>query len=550
MHVELHVGPQALLDAAGPWLLAREPENNVVLASAYLLIEGDHPFSEPYFLASIVERGRVVGAGLRTPPDSLHLTVMPAGAAAALAGPVAESHATLPSVSGPLAPAREFAQAWVRERGGVASVRHLWQLYVLEHAVPYPGHVPGRLRLAGEADLDVLRDWGPRYAREVNTPVDVTAFLERMTRRRSLYLWDDGQPRCLVSMSGHTPNGVRVSAVYTPDEHRNRGYASAAVAATTSAALAEGARFCMLLAETKDEAPNRIYRRLGFRALREQVMIDLAPEAPALAAAGAALLGVRVRRAQPMPGGSLSGIVSLELEDGGTAVVKGGPAPRTEAAMLEALRAAGAPVPAVLGVNDEVLALERVPAGGRLGRAWPSLGSTLRRVHAVAGRAYGWDADYAFGLGAGAVAIENARGEDWPAFWAERRLLVHAGALPAALAVRVERLARTLPERLPARPLPSLLHGDLWGGNVLVEGSAVSALVDPACYYGHAEVDVAMLALFDRPGEAFFDAYGALEPGHEERIAIYTLWPALVHVRLFGGSYVGLAERLLGSLGV
>lgn len=266
----------------------------------------------------------------------------------------------------------------------------------------------------------------------------------------------------------------------------------------------------------------------------------------ALAEAGAALLGGRLARAEPMPGGDLSGIVLIGLADGREAVVKSGPAPRVEAAMLEAIAASGAPAPAVLAVDDDTLALELVRAGGALNRAWAGLGTALTALHAAAGTAYGWDADYAFG----GVAIPNARRASWPEFWAEHRLLTHVGALPREVGARLERLAVGLGERLPAAPVPALLHGDLWGGNVLVDGGNVSALIDPACYYGHAEVDIAMLELFDRPGPAFFDAYGALEPGRAERRPIYTLWPALVHLRLFGSGYAALVDRLLTRAGV
>jgi fructosamine-3-kinase len=117
------------------------------------------------------------------------------------------------------------------------------------------------------------------------------------------------------------------------------------------------------------------------------------------------------------------------------------------------------------------------------------------------------------------------------------------------LARRVEKLATALPGLLQASPAPALLHGDLWSGNVLAADARVSALIDPACYYGHGEVDLAMLQLFVHPGAAFFETYGALEPGHGERIAIYQLWPALVHLRLFGKQYLPLAERLLSAAG-
>jgi fructosamine-3-kinase len=267
-----------------------------------------------------------------------------------------------------------------------------------------------------------------------------------------------------------------------------------------------------------------------------------------LAERAAALLGIGVRRELPMSGGDLSEVVALALDDGREAIVKGGPSPATEAAMLEAIAATGAPAPAVLGSDAAILVLERLPAGGRIDAAWSDLGSALGKLHAASDvrQRYGWHADYAFGQ----VAIENAWSDLWPGFWAESRLVNQLPYLPRDIAARVEALARSLGDRLPARPTPALLHGDLWGGNILVAGSRISGLIDPACYYGDREVDFAMLCLFNRPGQALFAASGALEPGHEARLPIYQLWPALVHLRLFGSAYRSMVEGLLSAAGV
>ena len=73
-------------------------------------------------------------------------------------------------------------------------------------------------------------------------------------------------------------------------------------------------------------------------------------------------------------------------------------------------------------------------------------------------------------------------------------------------------------------------------------------LIDPACYHGHAEVDLAMLSLFGTPGPMFRETYGPSEPGLEARRPVYQLWPALVHLRLFGSGYQGLVERLLDAV--
>ena len=265
---------------------------------------------------------------------------------------------------------------------------------------------------------------------------------------------------------------------------------------------------------------------------------------------GAALLGGTLRHATRLHGGDLSQVVRITLVDGRAAVVKTGQAPRIEAAMLRAIAATGAPAPQVLAVSETVLVIECVLSGGRLETAWESLGAVLAKLHGCRGNQYGWHCDYAFGP----VAIENAALDDWPAFWAVRRLLTHCAHVPRILARRIEALAADLPNRLPQRPAASLLHGDLWSGNILTADGNVTAFIDPACVFGHAEADLAMLRLFDtgagKAGPAFDAAYGSLAPGHADRLPIYQLWPALVHLRLFGASYRPLVDRLLTAAGV
>lgn len=260
----------------------------------------------------------------------------------------------------------------------------------------------------------------------------------------------------------------------------------------------------------------------------------------------AQLLGAGLTRAESVAGGDLSAVFAIELDDGRQAIVKGGPAPVTEAGMLAAIREAGAPSPAVLAWDDTVLVLERLACNGRLAGAWSALAEALACLDRSRGSRYGWHANYAFA----SVLIDNDWCEDWPEFWARRRLLNQLPFLPPDIAGRVERLARDLPNRLPARPEPALLHGDLWGGNVLVDGARISGLIDPASYFGDREVDLAMLELFDRPSPAFFAACEANTGGRVERRPVYQLWPAIVHLRLFGAGYRPLVEGLLSTAGV
>lgn len=265
-----------------------------------------------------------------------------------------------------------------------------------------------------------------------------------------------------------------------------------------------------------------------------------------LAEAGATLLGGTLARIVSRQGGNLSQVVHIVLSDGREVVVKNGPSPRAEATMLRAISARGEPAPDVLAVDDTTLVLSYVSGAGSLSSAWADLGASLARLHRTRGAHYGWETDYAFG----SVHIVNARAEDWPSFWAQHRLRTHLPHLPADLRRRVDALACDLPNRLPARPKPALLHGDCWTGNLLAVGDRLGAFIDPACYYGDAEVDLAMLTLFDDPPVAFWNAYGQLALGHQSRRAIYQLWPALVHLRLFGPGYRSMAEQRLSASGV
>lgn len=257
-----------------------------------------------------------------------------------------------------------------------------------------------------------------------------------------------------------------------------------------------------------------------------------------------ALLATPVTDIAPLHGGSLSEIARVGLADGSVVVAKTGPLVSAEARMLRAMADAGAPAPKVLAVEGDLLIMEFLDEARSGPAGWAALGHALAGLHGARGTAYGWEEDYAFGP----ARLPNAPMADWPAFWGARRMLAWPEALPAGIARRVERLASRLPEILPKQPAPALLHGDLWSGNVLFTAEG-AALIDPACYYGHGEVDLAMLHLFGRPGAGFDDAYGPLEPGWQERRAVYQLWPALVHLRLFGGGYRGMVEGCLGALG-
>jgi fructosamine-3-kinase len=263
----------------------------------------------------------------------------------------------------------------------------------------------------------------------------------------------------------------------------------------------------------------------------------------AFSARVAELTGVPEERQERLAGGDLSEVLMLRRPDGRCTVAKGGPAVAVEAAMLRMLAAAGTPVPTVEGEYEGVLLIGHVSNDGIFSpSAWTDVGAVLRALHARTGDDFGWPADYRLGT----VELVNRPTGDWPSFWSQR-LTSTASVLDRPWRERVAALSDQLPDLLPAQPIPSLLHGDLWSGNILVSGGKLAALIDPACSYGHAEVDLAMLTLFGEPPDEFWSSYGEPEPGWERRRPIYQLFPALVHLRLFGGPYAGMVDRLLSS---
>ncbi|MFW2543824.1 fructosamine kinase family protein [Primorskyibacter sp. 2E107] len=257
------------------------------------------------------------------------------------------------------------------------------------------------------------------------------------------------------------------------------------------------------------------------------------------------ILGAHVIARDRLHGGDLSKVDRLDLSDGRNVVSKQGAHVATEAVMLRAMAEAEAPVPRVLYQTGRLLILEWLRETPASTAGWQALGRGLATLHAAQGPDYGWPAPYAFG----ALSIDNERLQNWPDFWARRRLLPFVADLPKPLARRVERLAAALPDRLPRTPPPALLHGDLWTGNALFSGAS-AYLIDPACYYGDAEVDLAMLSLFGAVPDAFFEGYGPLASDAKDRRAIYQVWPALVHLSLFGPGYLGLVENRLRAAGV
>jgi len=282
-------------------------------------------------------------------------------------------------------------------------------------------------------------------------------------------------------------------------------------------------------------------------------------------------LGVRPLRLQPLQGGASGGLYRADLPDRDAVVAKvaagtgtaGGTGPRNEAGaaleiegrMLSYLAAStGLPVPEVLHAKDGLLVMEHVENDGRRSEAGEEAAAELvAALHGHEGPDFGFYWDTVLG----GLPQPNPWTQSWVDFFARERLLfmgeacVSAGRMELETLRKVEHLCAGLDRWLDGSPPegPSLVHGDLWGGNVLWRGGRVAAFIDPAIHFADPEVEIAFTTLFDTFGDAFHRRYREirpLRPGFlEVRKDLLNLYPLLVHVRLFGGGYLASVKRIL-----
>jgi fructosamine-3-kinase len=209
-------------------------------------------------------------------------------------------------------------------------------------------------------------------------------------------------------------------------------------------------------------------------------------------------------------------------------------------------------------VEHAFLALEWIDFTASTSAAETRLGEQLAWQHRTSARAFGWHRDNTIG----STAQPNGWHEDWVAFFRERRLrhqleLANRNGHDGLLAERGAQLLESMGAFFAShRPVPSLLHGDLWGGNWAADSAGQPVLFDPAVYFGDREADIAMTRLFGGFGNSFYTAYHAtwpLDQAAGTRRALYNLYHVLNHLNLFGGGYLSQAQsmidRLLAELG-
>lgn len=273
-------------------------------------------------------------------------------------------------------------------------------------------------------------------------------------------------------------------------------------------------------------------------------------------------LGSAIVSVESLPGGCVGEVYGLRMADGSEHVAKLDRADTgsllDEAKMLRTLRAlAVIPVPQVWVATGSLLLMQRMP-GSPSGheRAERDAALHLAALHRITQTSFGWDSDTRIG----GLRQPNAPDTSWRRFFRDQRLLFMAdaalrdGHLPPNLHRRIENIAHRVGDFIDEPVAASMVHGDVWSGNVLVQGSRVSAWLDPAIYFADPEIELAFITLFQTFSAGFFEHYeaagGRISPHFwKSKRHLYNLYPLLVHVRLFPGFYLSQLDEHLRRLG-
>ncbi|MCB1738031.1 MAG: fructosamine kinase family protein [Gammaproteobacteria bacterium] len=210
-----------------------------------------------------------------------------------------------------------------------------------------------------------------------------------------------------------------------------------------------------------------------------------------------------------------------------------------------------------LAGSESYIVMEYLPLSPSSGDTQTRLGEQLAAMHRFGRDRFGWHRDNTIG----STPQPNTQESGWVTFWRKHRLGHQLKLANAHFGNGLQRTGERLLDALPAlfsdyRPSPSLLHGDLWGGNASADADGNPVIFDPATYYGDREADLAMTELFGGFSRSFYDAYTAawpLDPGYRTRKVLYNVYHLLNHANMFGGGYASQAqhgmEKVLAEIG-
>ena len=272
-------------------------------------------------------------------------------------------------------------------------------------------------------------------------------------------------------------------------------------------------------------------------------------------------LGSKIKSFTSLSGGCISDAYKVATNNGSNFFLKFNPSASNDMFIKEAnglkelAKANAIKIPEVLSFDEDYILLEYIPTGHRKKNFFEEFGKSFAEMHRFTSESFGFFEDNYIGSNPQKNIPNEKEKTSWANFYFNKRILYQfqlaekLGNSTPELRKGISKLESKIEEIIgETKAVPSLLHGDLWGGNYMVDENGNAVLIDPAVYYGHREADLGMTKLFGGFSSEFYRAYVEtfpLEDGYEYRENIYKLYHVLNHLNLFGGGYYSQAISLI-----
>lgn len=272
-------------------------------------------------------------------------------------------------------------------------------------------------------------------------------------------------------------------------------------------------------------------------------------------------LGSKIKSFSSLSGGCISDAFKISTENGTSFFLKYNPSASNNMFLKEANglreldKSNAIKIPEVLSVDEDYILLEFIASGNRKKNFFEDFGKSFAEMHKFKSDSFGFYENNYIGSNPQINIPDEKEKSDWTAFYLNKRILFQLqlaeklGNSTDELRKGISKLENKIEDIIGHNSeKPSLLHGDLWAGNYMIDQNGNAVLIDPAVYYGHREADLGMTKLFGGFNSEFYKAYNEsfpLEDGFDYRENIYKLYHVLNHLNLFGGGYYSQAISLI-----
>ncbi|MEA5596218.1 GNAT family N-acetyltransferase [Rivularia sp. UHCC 0363] len=253
------------------YLLTDEVLHNLQLGISSTLINNPDRYKNKPYLAAVERDGNIIAVAMMTVVHNLLLSkIQDLTAVDIIVQYLQRENDSLTNINAPVVEAQAFAEKWCLSTGKSYQLKEALRIFKLEKVELFL-QAKGNFRLATESDKEILKTWHDAFCLEALGVIesDSESWVKRSLEKGTTYLWQDEIPVSIACSTRSTPNGIGISMVYTPPEHRKRGYAGACVTALSQTLLNKGYKFCFLFTDLSNPTSNKIYQQIGYKPVAD-----------------------------------------------------------------------------------------------------------------------------------------------------------------------------------------------------------------------------------------------------------------------------------------